>query len=58
MDRGAILVEGAVCARHNSAGPATVSTRESEEEVFVQQTKECRLGYLKSPLWLLCGPEA
>lgn len=57
VERGAVLVEEAVCARHSSAGPAVVRTREVRES-FMYQTEESGLGCLKRSLWLPHGPRA
>lgn len=56
VERAAVLVEQAVCARDSSAGPAVVctSTREVRKSPSYQ-TEESGLGRLKRSLWLLCG---
>lgn len=56
VERAAVLVEEAVCARDSSAGPAVVctSTREVRKSPSYQ-TEESGLGRLKRSLWLLCG---
>lgn len=44
VERGAVLVEEAVCARHSSAGPAVVRTREVRKSPSCTRPRRVDLG--------------